>query len=201
MIKFNKVMSLPKQTISKYKKITLVALTSVLTSTVLISCSANIEDYQQQSKQFDLKQYFNGDLIAWGILQNRSDKVTRRFCVELSGRWQGDSGVLAEKFYFDDGEISYRNWLLNKQDDGSYLGSAEDVIGTAFGKHQGFAFQLQYTLALQFDESTYNVTMNDWMYQLDEHRVMNKTAISKFGVNVANVTLFFDKQLPVKKCQ
>ena len=186
MIKFKKAMNQSRKSLLKYKKVTSVALASVFTSTLLMSCSANIEDYQQQSKEFDLKQYFNGDLIAWGTLQDRSDKVTRRFCVELSGRWQGDSGVLAEKFYFDDGEISYRNWLLTKQQDGSYLGSA---------------FQLQYTLALQVDESTYNVTMNDWMYQLDEYRVMNKTSISKLGFNVANVTLFFDKQLPVKKCQ
>lgn len=201
MIKFKKVMNNAKKSLLKYKKVTSVTLASVLTSILLMSCSANIENYQQQGKQFDLKKYFNGDLIAWGTLQDRSDKVTRRFCVELSGRWQGDSGVLAEKFYFDDGEISYRNWLLTKQHDGSYLGTAEDVIGTAVGKHQGFAFQLQYTLALQVDESTYNVTMNDWMYQLDEYRVMNKTSISKLGFNVANVTLFFDKQLPVKKCK
>jgi len=60
---------------------------------------------------------------------------------------------------------------------------------------------LQYDLLLNVKESTYQVAMDDWMFQLDKYRVMNKTAISKLGVNVANVTLFFDKQNPVNTCQ
>ena len=38
------------------------------------------------------------------------------------------------------------------------------------------------------------------MYKLDEHRVINKTAMSKFGFKVAELTLFFDKTLPLKTC-
>ncbi|WP_208379426.1 DUF3833 domain-containing protein [Psychromonas algicola] len=177
-------------------------LLSLLVSSLLLSsCSANLTDYSEKQNSFDLKEYFNGDVIAWGTIQDHSDKVTRRFCVELEGTWQGNEGVLAEKFYFDDGEISYRNWQLTKNKDGTYRGLAEDVIGHAIGKHQGFAFQLQYTLALKVNDSVYEVSMDDWMYQLDEYRVMNKTAINKFGFNVANVTLFFDKQLPIKTCE
>ena len=181
----------------KYKQ-PLLALTTCL---LISSCSTNLTDYQPQVSNFDIKEYFDGDVTAWGTIQDSSDKVTRRFCVELEGKWNGNKGLLAEKFYFDDGEISYRNWHFNKQNDGSYEGTAEDVIGTAIGKHRGFAFQLQYTLELPVDGTTYEVSMNDWMYQIDQYRVMNKTAISKFGVNVANVTLFFDKELPVKKCE
>ena len=169
-------------------------------SSMLVSCSANLTDYQQDKLNFDIKNYFSGDVIAWGIVQDYSNKVTRRFCVQINGSWQGDKGVLAEKFYFDNGEISYRNWQLTKQSDGIYQGTAEDVIGTAIGKHQGFAFQFQYTLLLKLDNKSYEVSMDDWMYQLDEHRVMNKTAMYKFGVNVANVTLFFDKNSPNTTC-
>ena len=181
----------------KYKHTFLTVATCLLIS----SCSANLTDYQPQTNNFDIKEYFNGPVTAWGSIQDSSDKVTRRFCVELVGTWNDNKGVLAEKFYFNDGEISYRNWHLVKQSDGSYRGTAEDVIGTAIGKHQGFAFQFQYTLKLPVDGTTYEVSMDDWMYQIDEYRVMNKTAISKFGFNVANVTLFFDKEAPVKSCQ
>jgi len=169
-------------------------------SLLLSSCSTKLSDYSANQNNFDLQEYFNGDVIAWGTIQNHNDKVTRRFCVELEGTWKANEGLLAEKFYFDDGEISYRNWILTKNKDGTYRGLAEDVIGHATGKHQGIAFQLQYTLALKVDNNVYEVSMDDWMYQLDEYRVMNKTAINKFGINVANVTLFFDKQPPVKTC-
>ena len=180
----------------KYKYTPLTVAACLLIS----SCSANLTDYQPQANNFDIKEYFNGPVTAWGTIQDGSNKVTRRFCIELDGKWDGNNGVLAEKFYFNDGEISYRNWNLVKQEDGSYQGNAEDVIGTAIGKHQGFAFQFNYTLRLPVDGTTYDVSMDDWMYQIDQYRVMNKTAISKFGFNVANVTLFFDKESPVKTC-
>jgi len=184
--------------------------TNILAATVatllLSSCSVNLNDYvldekAQNKKAFDLKEYFTGNVIARGMLQDYSNKVTRRFCVEIKGTWQENNGTLAEKFYFNDGEISYRNWQLIKAKNGTYTGTAEDVVGKAIGKHQGFAFQLQYDLLLKVKESTYQVSMDDWMFQLDEYRVMNKTAISKLGVNVANVTLFFDKKAPVQTCQ
>ena len=180
-----------------YLKLTVPFLTVVFLS----SCSTHIEDYESTSDNFDLKAYFDGKVIAWGVIQNGNDKVTRRFCVELEGTWEDNKGLLAEKFYYDDGEISYRNWNLVKNAEGDYTGTAEDVIGTAIGQHQGFAFNLQYTLKLPVDNTTYEVAMDDWMYQIDEHRVVNKTSVSKFNVNVANVTLFFDKQLPQNTCK
>ncbi|PKI14852.1 DUF3833 domain-containing protein [Colwellia sp. 12G3] len=172
----------------------------VMTCLGISSCSTALDDYQEVEKPFDIKEYFDGNVIAYGIVQDYSNKVSRRFCVELEGTWQGDQGVLAEKFYFNDGEITYRNWQLSKKSDGSYEGQAEDVVGTAIGKHQGFAFQFQYQLSLVVEEDTYQVSMDDWMYQLDEHRVMNKTSMSKLGVKVAEVTLFFDKQTQVQEC-
>ncbi|MCF2949794.1 DUF3833 domain-containing protein [Paraglaciecola aquimarina] len=164
------------------------------------SCTTDITSYRESQPKFDIKQYFDGNIIAWGMVQDYSDKVTRRFCVEIIGTWQGNEGTLAETFYFNDGEISYRNWQLSKQLDGSYQGTAEDVVGTAIGKHQGFAFQLEYELLLKLEDDTYQVQMDDWMYLLNEYQVMNKTSMSKFGVKVADITLFFDKNASKTSC-
>jgi hypothetical protein len=172
----------------------------VAVSLINTSCSTAIDDYENSNTPFDIKEYFNGSTIAWGMIQDYSNKVNRRFCVEIEGTWQGNKGTLAETFYFDDGEVSYRNWQLIKQEDSRYLGTAEDVDGIATGIHKGFAFQFTYNLLLTIDDETYNVSMDDWMYQLDEFRVMNKTSMHKLGVKVADITLFFDKTLPNKKC-
>jgi hypothetical protein len=181
------------------KKTPLLALT-LFSSLFISGCSVELSDYEKTTPTFDIKEYFTGEMVAWGIVQDYSNKMNRHFCVELNGTWQENKGVLAEKFYFSDGEISYRNWQLTKEVDGSYRGEAEDVIGTAIGKHQGFAFQFQYELSLEVDKETYQVSMDDWMFQLDQYRVMNKTSISKLGVNVANVTIFFDKQNKATTC-
>jgi len=173
---------------------------TLFTLLILASCSVDLADYQKEKKPFDIKSYFSGDIVAWGMIQDYSNKVNRRFCVEIKGTWEANEGTLAEKFYFNDGEISYRNWQLTKKANGTYLGTAEDVLGTAIGKHQGFAFQFTYDLLLKIDDETYQVSMDDWMYQIDDYRVMNKTTISKLGIDVAEVTLFFDKETPNQTC-
>ncbi len=165
------------------------------------ACSSDISDYENTVPKFDLKNYFNGEFVAWGMVQDYSSKVTRRFCVELNGAWQKNQGKLEEVFYFHNGEVSYRTWLLTELPNDEYTGTAEDVVGIAKGKQTGHAFRWQYQLVVPIDDDTYTFDMDDWMYLLDDNRVMNKTTMSKFGVDVAEITLFFDKSLKQKTCK
>ncbi|WP_440873896.1 DUF3833 domain-containing protein [Thalassotalea sp. PLHSN55] len=176
-------------------------LTAFSLTLLVSSCSTDINHYQDAQPKFDVKTYFQGDVIAYGMVQDYQHKVTRRFCVEINGSWQGNQGLLAETFYFNDGEISYRNWQLTKLENGYYQGTAEDVVGSAYGQQQGFAFHWQYQLIVPVGDSSYQFMMDDWMYQLDEHRVVNRTAMKKLGLTVAEVTLFFDKQSPQTRCR
>ena len=170
-------------------------LVGLLLGLILAGCSADVSDYQHRQPALDIKQYFTGSVSAWGMLQDYSNKVTRRFCVDIDGSWQGNQGTLAEGFYFDDGEVAYRNWQLTKLADGKYTGSAEDVVGIAQGQERGFAFHWQYQLAVSIDGDSYNFSLDDWLYQLDEYRLFNRTEMSKFGVKVAEITLFFSKNI------
>jgi hypothetical protein len=38
------------------------------------------------------------------------------------------------------------------------------------------------------------MSMDDWMYQMDEDTLINRTSMSKLGVEVGQVTLFFRRQ-------
>jgi hypothetical protein len=166
----------------------------------LTACSAALNDYDDVSQPFDIIGFFSGDIVGWGMVQDYNQKVTRRFCVEIKGTWQNNKGVLAETFYFKDGEVTYRNWQLKKDNNGHYTGTAEDVPTVATGEHKGFAFKFNYDLLLAYEGNSYEVAMDDWMYQMDEYRVMNKTSLSKFGVVMADITIFFDKEKPLKTC-
>lgn len=167
----------------------------------LSSCTTQLQDYQKTSPELDIERYFSGKVIGWGMVQDYRNNVTRRFCVELDGQWQGGEGLLKEVFYFADGEITYRNWQLKKLPQGKYKGNAEDVVGDAFGQQVGFAFQWQYQLLVPIDDNVVQFTLDDWMYQMDEYRIFNRTNMKKLGVTLAEITLFFDKQLPVKTCR
>ena len=163
----------------------------------LFSCS-NItpKDYSNNEPKLDIRSYLNGKIMAHGILQDRKGKVTRTFIVDMEGKWQGDEGVLTEYFTFDDGEKSERIWNINFQDANNFSASADDVIGMAKGSQYGNAMQMKYILDLVVDQETkksYHVTLDDWMYLIDEKTLVNKSKIKKFGITFAHLTIFFKK--------
>lgn len=159
----------------------------------LASCAPSLQQYQHKTPRLDLQQYFNGRVEAWGLVQDFRDNVTRRFQVSIDGRWQGDTGTLDEHFLFDDGEKQFRRWTLTKLDERRYRGTADDVVGEAEGEVAGNTLRWRYTLRLPVDGSTYDIAFDDWMYQMDEQRLFNKATLSKFGIEVGEVTLFFQK--------
>lgn len=184
-----------KRLITQFKK--LIAFATIV---LLSACSADLSDYKQTAPQIDIKTFFTGRIVAWGMVQNYENKLIRHFCVEIDGTWQENKGVLAEKFYFDDGEISYRNWQLEKMADRKYKGTAEDVIGVAYGQEVGHAFNWQYQLSVPIDGENLILHLDDWMYQIDENRVFNRTKMKKFGLTVGEITLFFNKQNNASSC-
>lgn len=164
-------------------------------TTALAGCTApSLSDYAGQQPGLDLREYFNGTVDGWGLFMDRSGKVIRRFTVVMNCSWQGDQGVLDEAFSYSDGSRQRRIWRLQRLDDGRYTGRADDVVGTASGQQRGNAFHWRYTLALPVDGEVYQVQMDDWMYLMSERVLLNKTAMTKFGVRVGEVTLSFTKR-------
>ena len=161
---------------------------------LLTGCaSVDVADYRAEQPTLDLRQYFNGDLNAWGMFQDRSGEVKKRFHVVIDAQWQGDTGVLDERFQWSDGSTSRRVWTLHKQPDGSFRGTADDVLGEAMGEVAGNALRWRYVLALPVDGRTYAVDFDDWMFLMDDKVMLNKAVMSKFGIRLGEVTLAFSK--------
>jgi hypothetical protein len=150
-------------------------------------------DYAAERPLLDLKTYFNGPLTAHGIFTDRSGKVVRRFTVAMTGTWTGNAGTLDERFTYSDGTTERRIWRLTDLGQGRYSGRADDVVGEAVGSAAGNALNWRYTLRLPVDGSTYEVQFDDWMYLMDDRVMLNRAAMSKFGVHLGEVTLAFHK--------
>lgn len=164
-------------------------------ATVLAGCaSPRVEDYASQTPVLDLARYLNGDLVAHGIVSDRSGRVTRRFVVDLKGTWNGDDGVLDEQFRYSDGETQRRVWRLTKGPNGRYTGRADDVVGEAEGQAAGNALQWRYTMRLPVDGKTYDVQFDDWMFLVDDRVLINRATIRKFGIRFGEVTLSFQRK-------
>ena len=176
------------------------ALTALATGgTALLATLAGcgtqkITDYANEKPVLDLRRYFNGLLDAYGVFTDRSGKVVKRFTVVMNCTWQGDNGVLDEDFTYSDGTRQKRVWRLTRLADGSYTGRADDVVGIALGESRGNAFHWAYTLSLPVDGKVYEVQFDDWMYLVDEKVMLNKAAMSKFGIRLGEVTLSFTKR-------
>ncbi len=161
---------------------------------LLTGCSQTADDYANTEPQIDVQQFFNGSLKAYGLVKDYSGKVTERFQVDMNGRWTPDAkGTLVEHFEYADGRKEQRTWYLQKSGD-HYIGTASDIDGEALGYQKGFALNWHYSMNLKLkDGSTVHVKFNDWMYLLDEHRLINQAEITKFGFKVGEVVLYIEK--------
>jgi len=171
-----------------------VALMFAFVALTLVGCSASIDDYQDDTPALQLENFFEGDLVAYGTVQDYSGKVTQRFRVEMEGTWDGNEGVLDEQFYYADGSRQERIWYLTKTADNTYEGRADDVEGVATGTTAGNALNWVYTLIVEIDGEPLSLKLDDWMYLVDENNMINRTKMYKFGLTVGEITLYIGKK-------
>jgi hypothetical protein len=161
---------------------------------LLSACgSAGLDDYKNTSPELKLEQFFDGKLKAYGMVFDRSGLLLRRFEVDLLASWDGDNGEIKEWFVFDDGEKTTRIWQLVREANNTYTGTASDIVGVATGRTQGSALFWQYQMNIEVDGSTYQISLDDWMYLLDDKRLFNKTDMTKFGFKVGEIILYIEK--------
>lgn len=170
------------------------SLGTLVLALLLGACSTpGVQHYATQQPKLDMRQYFVGQLTAWGMFQNRSGEVVKRFKVDIHGRMEGAELVLDERFQYSDGSRQQRVWRLSETAPGQWRGLAGDVVGEATGELAGNALQWRYTLKLPVDDSVYEVQFDDWMYLIDPETMVNRSSMHKFGVELGQVTLFFRK--------
>ena len=162
------------------------------------ACGTTASDYKNTQPEFDLKEFFTGDLKGWGLIKNYKGKVTKRFTVDMTGAWDNNKGVLYELFKYQDGSTQERIWYLNKEANNINTGTASDVVGIASGKQEGFAFNWTYDLLFESDGNQVQVHLKDWLYQVDENALISEATIKKFGINVGEVIVFILKQNTVQ---
>lgn len=174
-----------------HKKI--ICLVIVLYSILLTSCSTKIDYYQSMGPKFNFQEFFQGDLIAHGMFKDRFGKVKKTFVVKMNAEWEGNICTLSEYFSYNDGTKSTRIWKIEKLSDNNFIGSADDVLGKAFGIVAGNALKWDYQLKLKVDEDEYKVDFDDWMYLVSDDVLLNQSYMNKWGINLGEVVLSIRK--------
>lgn len=178
-----------------FKLIGLIILAVPLTIfiySILVQNSVNY--YQGTNPAMNIKEYFNGPLKAWGIIQDWRGRVIKQFDIKMIGTWDGDIGTLQEQFYYYDGKTQDRAWTIKKLGNGNYQGTASDVNGVATGKEMGSAAQWSYMMDLEVDKRVFRIKFDDWMWMMNDGVLINRSYLKKFGITVAELTIFMKKE-------
>ena len=142
--------------------------------------------------QYD--KFFAGHVDGHGLVQDRSGKVIKRFDVAIDSGWHGDEFVSTEHYKYYDGKIQDRTSYIRKIDPDHYTGRARDIIGGATGEQAGSAIGWRYTMEVPADSGgVYDMDFDDWMYQMHDNLVIDRNAMSKYGVHVADITIVMQK--------
>ncbi|WP_112324251.1 DUF3833 domain-containing protein [Oceanibium sediminis] len=167
-----------------------------LMALALSACVARptLDDPPLSDRTLNLEEYFAGDLRAWGQFQDRFGNISRRFTVDIAGTWDGQTLTLVEDFVYEDQSTEQRVWTLTKTGEDSWRGTAPGVIGTASGQEKGDSFNWRYTIDLPVPDGTLRVTFDDWMWLLDDGKLLNRAYMDKFGVEIGQVIIFFEKR-------
>ncbi|AXI47663.1 DUF3833 domain-containing protein [Sulfitobacter sp. SK012] len=162
----------------------------------LAACAGkpSLEDEKLSEAEFNLEEFFDGRVVATGQFQDVFGTVRRRFDVVINGTWDGETLTLVENFVYEDKSTEQRVWTLVKTGADTWRGSAPGVIGEATGEERGDTFNWQYLIDLPVPDGTLRVRFDDWMWQLSETRVLNRAYMKKYGVDIGEVIISFEKQ-------
>lgn len=156
--------------------------------------SISVTNYAGRTPAMIPEEFFDGQLTAHGVVKDRAGKVIRFFNADIKAYWKDEVGTLEEDFVFDDGEKQRRVWTLIRQEDGSYTGTAGDVVGEGKGEIAGNSMFLKYVLAVVYGEGTINLVIDDRMYLVAPDMLVNESEMRKFGMHVGQIILVIRKE-------
>ena len=176
----------------KFFQITLVIFS--LFFPFITGCSnSSMENVVSKNLSFDLLEYFDGETTAWGLIVDRFGNLQRTFKVRLNGNIDNKQLLLKEYFTYNDGETEYREWIIKKTESGTYEGKSKDTIGVAKGKQNGNTMRMVYDTTISIGETDIRVSFDDRFVKADKKVVINRAEILKWGIKIADVTIFFSK--------
>ena len=171
----------------------LLIIITVLIKSNLFNDSMKPEDFKNTEPEIKIEKYFEGQVKAWGILQDRKGRATRQFKANMIGKFENNILTLEEDFFWKDGETQKRVWKIKKIDEHNYIGTAPDVVGEAKGVSYGSAFKFEYNLMIPFKGKNIKIRFDDWIFKQDEKVAINRATLTKFGFKVGELTVFFEK--------
>jgi hypothetical protein len=172
----------------------LILMLAVLLGLAACTGKPSLDDPKLSDDTLRIEEFFDGHVVAQGQFQDVFGTVRRRFNVDIDGTWDGQTLTLVEDFVYEDGSTERRIWKMTKTGPDTWTGSADGVLGAAKGQARGDTFNWNYRIDLPVPDGTLRVQFDDWLWKLGPTRVYNRGYMKKYGVDIGEVQITFDKK-------
>jgi Protein of unknown function (DUF3833) len=112
----------------------------------------------------------------------------------MYGRWSGDVFVLDEQFHYDTGETEKRTWSVTPGSEGRFHATCIDCVGQASGACDVDSIRMSYRFRLKLAKHEIVVSFDDRIYRMGERIAVNRATMSKWGIKLGELSLFFERQ-------
>lgn len=141
--------------------------------------------------RFEITSFLEGRTTAMGVFEDRFGTLRRRFWVEIMGRWQDGVFLLEETFTYDTGDSEARTWRVVPQPEGRFTATCLDCVGEAQGECTGDSILMRYRFRLKLSGRELVVSFHDRIYRMGDDIAVNRATMSKWGVRLGELCLFF----------
>lgn len=166
------------------------SLLALLAVIVLTLAPANA---REGGPRLVLEEWFQGRSTGSGRFEIPLAGVTRDFTLTARGTWDGRVLTLVEDFVFADGERDRKTWRFTRTAPGRYVGTREDVVGTAEVFQDGDAVRLRYLLTIPGRNGGTPTTLgfDDIMYLRPDGVLINEATVTWFGLPIGSTRVEF----------
>lgn len=144
-------------------------------------------EYEHLGPEFDISRHLKGELHCDGVIFGPMGRVVSRFTATMTGTWDGQRGVLAERFHYDSGAVQERAWHLEMGEGGRFTARADDVPDIGRGRQAGPTVCLKYDIRLGPGAGGHLLSVVDWMYLVEDGTIINRSQFRKFGILVVEL--------------
>jgi hypothetical protein len=160
---------------------------------LLAGCSQPPGDFGGPA--FDPLAFFSGHVTSWGVEENRAGQPIAVVTTDCTGTATGPESIrMVQVLHVGDKPPQTRIWQLSQSGPDTYQATANDMDGQTTGTAAGRAFHWRWVLETAPGDSLKNVTMDQWMYRMDDGSVMIGTVVTKFGIRLVEVSEVFRKR-------
>jgi hypothetical protein len=163
-------------------------------------CFNKIERYKDLKPTMNFEKFFSNKLIAYGSVYDFFGRLDRRFIIksEQIDNPKKDGKTLYKQSieYLDTGKIEQMKAyaIFDKNNKNSFTYKDNMMVSEATYEQSGNAAHVSYDLKIKRDDgSTIIVSNDDWIYMMNNDRLVNNIKVKKFGITVAQIIMNIEK--------